>query len=212
MTTPTHKILDFLAIFRYMQIKRQIIVFVFLLTTGPMYAQEATTETTQRPHRYFNVFQSGGLFGEKGRDASVTFSTFHGVQLKKVHLALGTGLDSYQQWRVVPAYVMVSVDLAHIKENFLYLSLAGGVGKAWYRKQNEWDPDFDANRAISVSPAVGYRILADKWNINISAGYKWQRIDYSYTYNYWDSYYRGGESTVEQTMERLVVQLGFGLN
>ena len=195
-----------------MQTKVALTILLFLFLTLPICAQEAATEAPEKRHRYFNVFQSGGLFGKKDREASVTFSTFHGVQLQSVRLALGTAYDSYEQWRVVPVYAMVSVDLARIKANYLYLSLAGGIGKAWYGKQNEWEPDFNADRAIAFSPVLGYRILADKWNINISAGYKWQRIDYSYSNQYWDAYYRNATYSVEQVMERIVIQLGFGLN
>lgn len=180
---------------------------LFLCITIPVCAQESVPE---KPHRYFNLFQAGGLFGEKDRGTSFTFSTFHGMQFRAVRVALGTGYDSYQHWRIVPLYALASVDLAKIKSNALFFSFAGGFGKAWYRAQNEWE-DRDARRAFSFSPSVGYRIVADKWNINLSAGYKWQRVKYDYeTNNFW--YVAGWKYSVKQDMERVVVQLGFGLN
>jgi hypothetical protein len=192
-----------------MQIKLPLVFILFLLITASVCAQEATRE---KPHRYFNQFVAGGLFGEKDRGTSFTFSTFHGMQFRDLRVALGTGYDSYQDWRVLPLYAMVSIDLAKIKSNAIYLSLNGGFGKAWYRAQNEWQ-DFDANRAFSIGPVVGYRIVADKWNINLSAGYKWQRIEYDTTsVYYWHFADPGIRYSVTQDIERIVVQLGFGLN
>ena len=108
---------------------------------------------------------------------------------------------------------MVSADLAHIRANSFYLMLSGGFGKAWYQKQMEYDPEYEAERAFSFSPVLGYRIIADKWNINFNVGYKVQRIDYSFTYEFWyDSRYPAPTHSVEETTQRLVVQIGFGLN
>jgi hypothetical protein len=186
------------------------VVVIFLLVTRT-HAQEV--KPAEKPHRYFNLFQSGALLAEKDKGTSFTFSTYHGLQFNTMRVALGSGYDSYQRWKVLPINAMFAIDLAKIKENALYLAVSGGYCRVWQRKLNEFDAIYDADDGVNVSPTLGYRILADKWNINFSVGYKYQRINYTYTsYSWYGAYVGQPVYSVDEALQRMVVQIGFGLN
>jgi hypothetical protein len=195
-----------------MKIKTVLLALIIYLPVTVV-AQEVTEAV--KPHRYFNSFQSGGLFGEKDKGTSFTFSTIHGVQLKKWRLGGGLGFDSYQRWRAVPLSAVASFDIAHFKNSYLSVVLNGGYSKAWYRQTEEYEPDLDVKGGPMISSSIGYRIIADKWNINVSAGYRWQRINFKYSPQYWYWSDNGASSTVysvTEDIQRLVIQIGFGLN
>jgi len=162
---------------------------------------------------YFNSFQSGGLFGEKDKGTSFTFSTIHGVQIRNFRFGVGVGYDSYQRWRTMPLFGSVSLDIARLRENNLFLMLNGGYSTAWFRPQSEFEPEHSKGRGVIINPSVGYRIKAGKWNVSIAAGYKWQRLHYLTSTPYHWGYQGGrGKTEVTEKIERLVIQMGFGIN
>jgi hypothetical protein len=194
--------------------KTKAFVLLILVTCVCLHVVAQEEIEPAKPHRYFNSFQSGGLFGEKDKGTSFTFSTVHGVQLNKWRLGGGVGFDSYQRWRVVPVSAMVSFDIAKFKNSNLSVSVNGGYSQAWYRHMQEYEPDLDVSGGVMINPLIGYRIIADKWNINLSAGYRWQRINYTYSpqYWYWSDTRQSPVYSVTEDIERVVVQIGFGLN
>jgi hypothetical protein len=206
MITQIHRISSYLASFRFMRTKASLIVFILICSN--CFAQEEIKSS----HRYFNLFQTGALLGEKDRGTSFTFSTVHGIQRKSFRVGLGTGFDSYQRWRVVPVFAYLSFDLANIRDNHFFIALASGPSKAWYREQD--DPSqmtYSDGSGMTFLPSIGYRIKADKWRLYITAGYKWQRVNYTSSPSWWWGPDQPSYS-VEEEVERVSVQLGFGIN
>jgi hypothetical protein len=192
--------------------RTSIAVFLLSLLLNVAHVVAQNVESPP-PHSYFNSFQSGGLFGEKDKGTSFTFSTIHGVQIKHFRLGGGVGYDSYQRWRTVPVFAALSFDIARLRENNLFLTVNGGYSAAWFRRQNEFEPEYSRGRGVMINPSVGYRIKAGKWSVNISAGYKWQRLHYTTSSPYYWGYYADwGNTEVKEKIERLVIQMGFGIN
>lgn len=184
-------------------------IFLFLSFTLSGVIAFCQEEGEQRSRaNYYNSFQSGGLFGKKDKGASFTFSTTHGIQLRSVRLGLGIGYDSYQRWRVLPLFGQVCWDFAPIRDNVIFLSGTGGHAWGSFRQQNEFEPDYHGARGWLINPSLGYRIRADKWDITMSAGYRWQRLNYNHLAFWWG----GSEVFVKETIERVVLQIGFGIH
>ena len=109
-------------------------------------------------------------------------------------------------------YGMFSVDIARLKKNRLYLTLAAGYNKP-HRNEDDETFVYKPSSATTVSPLVGYRIQSGKWNINFQAGYKWQRVGYTFERRYWLAIgTKQPEYEVVEMMERLVIHVGFGFN
>jgi hypothetical protein len=195
-----------------MTIKATTFLVIFIHVAFIVSAQNDSTPVKTK--RYFNTFQSGGLFGEKDKGTSFTFSTIHGAQFGPVRVGLGTGFDSYQRWRALPVYSFTSFDFVKIKSNALFVSCAIGYSKAWYREQYDYEPKYSSGEGIVVNPLVGYRITADKWRIYVSTGYKFQRVNYSRTSDYysWSSVPNTSRYSVQEDINRIVFQIGFGFN
>ena len=67
---------------------------------------------------------------------------------------------------------------------------------------------FGVKGGMNVATLVGYRINPGKYNISISAGYKWQSNSYTIGYEWF-----GGPATeVDESLERVVIQIGVGLH
>jgi hypothetical protein len=186
------------------------VLMSLLLNAAHVVAQNVESPPTRL---YFNSFQSGGLFGEKDKGTSFTFSTVHGVRIRNFRLGGGIGYDSYQRWRTMPFFGAVSLDIARLRENNLFLMLNGGYSTGWFRPQSEFEPEHSRARGVMINPSVGYRIKAGKWNVSVAAGYKWQRLHYTTSSSYYWDYYGGwGNTEVKEKIERLVIQMGFGIN
>jgi hypothetical protein len=187
--------------------------FVVMLIHVVCFVNAQDESTSPKTTRYFNSFQSGGLFGEKDKGTSFTFSSIHGVQFKQIRLGGGIGFDSYQRWRTVPVYAFFSYDIAHIKGNAVFLACAAGYSKAWHRVQIDYEPEYSSGAGIVVNPLMGYRIKADKWRIYVSAGYKFQRVNYTRASDYyWSSVPDPLRYSVQEDINRVVFQIGFGFN
>lgn len=190
-----------------MRIKVAVLSLFILQSWSSAFAQE-TNMPLVKPHRYFNSFQSGALLGEKDKGTSFTFSMVHGVRLNTIGIGVGVGFDSYPRWKTVPLSFVFSLDLFKVKENSGYLMVAVGHARAWHRQQFVYEPTYNADGGFSFGPTAGYRIKADRYNLYLSAGYRFQRINYTYS----GFYYGPSEYRVEEDVQRAVIQIGFGLN
>jgi hypothetical protein len=199
-----------------MKISVFTILLIFFLS-NLISAQSQDSLSSKHPLRYFNSFQVGGLFGNEDSGSTFTSSTVHGLRKERVSFGIGIGYDSYLDWKVAPLFGFVSYDFVKFGKNALYVAGTGGYSKTWYRKVNEYDPKYESNGGVMINPMIGYRIAAEKWDIHISAGYKWQRINYMYTPIYYQFYdygysFNNYSYEVEENSERLTVQFGFGLH
>jgi hypothetical protein len=175
-------------------------------------AQRDSLITKRSVLTYSNSFMIGGLFGEDGSDNTFTAGMNHGIRYGRLATGIGLGFDSYTDWRSIPLYGYVAVDFATIRPNAFYLFVSGGYSKSWYAPgQEDGAPGYDVEYGGNFNAMLGYRIQANQFRIYVATGYKFQRIDYSYTYPYWwDSSRPAPLTSVEMDMNRFVIQLGFG--
>jgi hypothetical protein len=162
---------------------------------------------------YFNNVLAGSLLGKRELGSSLTLSTIHGVRFKNLSVGIGAGYDTYQYWRTMPVFATVIFDVARFKnDNALFFQMAGGHAWAW-RAKIENDPyKYREDGGITIQPGIGYRIKTNQWSLYVSAAYKMQRINYERISRWWDWEVAGNRTTVEQEINRVSIQIGFGLH
>ena len=149
--------------------------------------------------------------GEKGKGTGVTFSTIHGVRLKRAAFGVGVGFDSYLDWKTLPIFGSVNFDFAKIKSNALFVQFNAGYAEAWLvRDEDSWTPQYRDYGGTMVASSLGYRITKERFSLYVMAGHKFQRAHISYEAELWSSFAPVFRSRVEEDMNRLVVQIGFG--
>lgn len=193
---------------------RTSLLILFACITFGSVAQAVDVEPAPKKKlKYFNSFLAGGLMGETGKGTGVTLSTIHGVRLNRVAFGAGVGFDSYFDWKTLPVFGSVSYDIGKVKSNALFVQFNAGYAEAWLVKDEEaWMP---ANRdygGTMVSSLMGYRITKEKFSLYVMAGHKFQRAHSSYESEPWSSFAPLFSRRMEEDMNRLVVQIGFGLH
>jgi hypothetical protein len=187
------------------------LLFIFLACSFFVWAQPDSIPS-KKPS-YFNSFHAGGLFGKKGNGSGESFSMIHGIRFQKFGYGLGVGYDAYQEWRTVPFFASVNLDFRAVGENTFFVRIDAGYAAAWYPNEDEEPFVYDQQRGPMVHPLLGYRIRSEKFHLYITAGYKFQAINYVRTPRWtWDSGWGGGLSKmyVGRDIERISLQLGFG--
>lgn len=171
---------------------------------------------------YYNTLSAGVLLGDSPLGATGTFGLVNGIRYDRTHVAIGIGYDDYlrensdsfvqqgfNRWRVMPVFLSLGYDVASVGTNSFYVQLNGGYSKVWDKSEGLYYRFTDIKGGMMMSPMFGYRIAADKYNISLAAGYKWQTNEFAYSFGDW-----GGANVIEvkETMERFVVQIGIGLH
>lgn len=188
--------------------------FVILLAcvsiTG--YSQTVDVEVPKRKLTYFNTFLAGAMMGESGKGTGVTLSTIHGVRLKRAAFGAGIGFDSYFDWKTLPIFGSVSFDFAKIKSNALFVQFNAGYAEAWLvRDEDSWTPPYRDYGGTMVSSSAGYRITKERFSLYAMVGHKFQRSHCFYEPELWSSFAPTYRQRIQEDMNRLVVQIGFGL-
>ena len=198
-----------------MSTKSYFLFFLFSLLTCQAVAQTDSLGRVGSKVRYWNNFLLGGLQGGH-KETSFSFTTTHGVRLGRLAVGLGAGLDAYGDWKVFPMFASASFDFARIKNDAFFIQMNGGYGRAIYTgEERATMANVDNGGGKMLNPMLGYRFKADRFRIYLAAGYKFQRNTYSYNYNIVYDFAPGGpydfpRYTVQEDMQRFVVQLGFG--
>ncbi|HEY5745803.1 MAG TPA: hypothetical protein VIU12_06990 [Chryseolinea sp.] len=197
-----------------MSTKPRLFFFLFLLVTCQAVAQTDSVDHAGRKIRYWNNFLLGGLVGDH-KETFFSFATTHGVRLGRLAVGLGTGLDAYGDWKVIPMFASASFDFARIKNDALFIQMNGGYGRALYTGEDRVGvpSGVENGGGKMLNPMLGYRIKADRFRIYIAMGYKFQRNKYSYDYNNPIWSFAPAEFpryTVQEDMQRFVLQMGFG--
>jgi hypothetical protein len=161
---------------------------------------------------YYNNFLAGGLLGESGKGSGLTISMTHGIRINWLTLGAGVGYDSYFDWKTVPVYGTIEADFAKIKRNAFFLQFNAGYADARRINREEWVTDYREYGGEMVSFMLGYKIRAEKFSLYVLAGHKFQEANYSYNPQPWSSFAYPPIYSVEENMNRFVVQLGFGLH
>jgi hypothetical protein len=179
--------------------------FVLLTFSFSVAAQPASSSL--RPV-YFNSIEVGGLLAKKGDGTSLAASMIHGLRIKNLSVGLGIGYDAYPEWRTLPVFGSVGYDFARVKKNKLFLQLNGGRSKNWNPQPDDSAFIYADEGGWIVHPVVGYRISSESFSLYLTAGYKFQKIQYGQSNRWWNN--NGIKTTVERNIERISIQLGFG--
>lgn len=187
---------------------------------------EAQEENAGTNATYFNYLQSGMLLGKSGTGSSVTISTVHGLRMKRFSFGIGIGYDDYSRntidyylyqpaiydnWRSMPVFAAVSYDWLSLKNGALFLQVNAGYAKMWERRTGEIDRASDVKGGFLFNPMTGVRINAANMRLYILAGYKIQRNSYKFDDGgIWS--YPGRLISIEESLGRAVIKIGFGIN
>ena len=190
--------------------RTNVFILVVCVIASSM-AQTPDVEVLKKKVTYFNTFLAGGLMGETGKGTGVTLSTVHGVRLKSAAFGAGIGFDSYLDWKTLPIFGSVSFDFAKIRSNTLFIQFNAGYAEAWLvREEETWIPRYRDYGGTMVASSLGYRITKEKFSLYAMAGHKFQRAHSSFESELWSSFAPAIRQRVEEDMNRLVVQIGFG--
>ncbi|HEX8041410.1 MAG TPA: hypothetical protein VF490_19820 [Chryseosolibacter sp.] len=170
------------------------------------YSLIAQEDTTRSKISYFICLQTGGAFGKNGHGGSLTNALIQGVRYKRFAFGVGVGYDVHTDWKLVPFFASVNVDLLRHGAGAAYIQMNGGYSKAWAPTLSDSPLFFIQERNPYLNPLVGYRLAAGKLNVYLSAGYKFQHLTYGWTSGWSQSV----TTRIERTIERIVVQLGVG--
>jgi hypothetical protein len=72
----------------------------------------------------------------------------------------------------------VSYDFLPLRGMAFFMQLNAGYSKAWYPPEDQDQVTYDHKRAACAHPVLGYRIHSNKFNLYLTAGYKFQAINY----------------------------------
>lgn len=151
--------------------------------------------------------------GKDGQGTGLTTSLINGVRVNRIALGVGIGYDGYKNWNTVPVFGSASFDVAKIKRNAFYLQM--NVGYAFASRILPDDGvvnDYREYGSQMINAMAGYRLRADKYQLYIQAGHKYQVAHYSYNpLPPWSSEW-GPRVSVEEELNRFVVAIGFGFN
>lgn len=177
------------------------------------FAALGQSESVPSKASYFFSVHTGGLLGGAGQGSSFTTSLIQGVRVKKFAFGVGLGYDALAEWRTLPVSGIVRFDFAKAGRDNFYFQLDGGYAKAWLPDIDESQFNFRERGGIFFHPQIGYRINAEKVKVYMSAGYKLQRLEYEQATTWWSGW---GQSVnkyyVTRDIERISIQIGFGLN
>lgn len=188
----------------------KISIVVCCVFSFPLLAQPDSTQLSPRKVIYFNHVLAGGLFGEEGDGSGLSISTTHGIRVKRLALGAGVAFDSYGQWKTIPAFGSISYDFAKIKSNAFFLQFNAGYANASRIKKEEW-ADYREYGSQMICSLIGYRIRTQQFSLYVQAGHRFQKVSYSYDPTPWASQLHA-RYTVDEEINRVVVQIGFGLH
>jgi hypothetical protein len=192
--------------------KTRILLFILFVICISAHAQVDSGLPSKRKVIYYNNFLAGGLLGASGTGSGLTLSTTHGIRINRLSVGAGFGFDSYFDWKTVPVFGTVEFDFAKIKRNAFFLQFNAGYADAKRINREEWITEYREYGGVMTSFMLGYKIRAEKFSLYVLAGHKSQEANYSYNPQPWSSFASPPNYSVEENMNRLVVQLGFGLH
>ncbi|MEX2230512.1 MAG: hypothetical protein WD824_00010 [Cyclobacteriaceae bacterium] len=159
---------------------------------------------------YFLSIYSGGLLGKKGKGSAMTVSLIQGVRHKRFAFGAGIGYDAYTEWRTFPIFGSVAFDLSKGRNRW-FIQFNAGYSKAWNPTRPEAALRYDDKGGSIFHPLLGYRIQNGNMVLYLTAGYRFQRLTSEWTERFWGWGNSPNKFTERRDIERLSVQIGFGL-
>jgi hypothetical protein len=192
-----------------MMLSKQICLLIFFCFSDTVCAQ--SKDTILKPSFfYYNQFLTGGAIAEKAHIVTLTASTFHGVRYKSVALGLGLSYDAYTDWKTLPVLISFSYDLTRSVKNRVFVQIDGGSGRLWRIERAEEIYTFEQMGSRLIHPSIGYRMRKEGWSMYLRMGYKFHRLKYDMAPSWWSA--PGNMQHVTQDVQRIVFQMGFGVN
>lgn len=181
------------------------IILLLLLAFSSSFVASAQSENPPLRLKYFLSIQAGGLFSRNAPSFSTRLT--QGLRYGRMALGLGLGYDVYTHWRTMPLLASISWDVFRIRGNSFFTQVGGGY--SWIRSPLVRDGRplyFYDGPNPCLSGAAGYRIHSGKYDLYLSAGYKFQRIRYGAAQQG-----SGIQTHVQMDVERMTVKIGFGI-
>jgi hypothetical protein len=173
------------------------------------FSASAQSDTVSQ-RSWFVSIHTGVLMAKPGNGTSVTTTLMPGIRLGRLAMAVGAGYDVYQAWRALPVFAGVGYDIHRGRNYSFFVHFNAGYSKGWISTpEGESGSTFKNEGGYFYHPFAGYRISQGKINIYVSAGYKFQTLSYEQQPQwFWGT---GMKSTVTAEMQRLSLQIGFGI-
>src|SRR5687768_16348525 len=186
---------------------------VFLISCVSLisFSALAQSDSLYSKASYFLSIHSGGLFGKKGNGSSLTVTLLQGVRYKRFAFGAGIGYDAYPEWRTMPLFGSIGYDLTRVSDKAFFIQINAGHSVARYPKADEDQFTYTEDGGFLFHPQVGYRIQNGKMKLFITAGYKIQSLNYEQTPKWWIWGWPSGKVFVHRDIERISLQIGFGL-
>jgi len=175
--------------------KHYILLILSVCFSSALLAQE-TTQQTQK-FRFFNHTQVSMLIGEESenqqRKAMIpSFQTVNGIYLGK-HVGVGIGVGA-EPFEYVTFPVFASAHYFFSANKVIpYAGLKAGYAFSNSHKKLEYSymyGDFNNKGGLMFNPEIGFRIRMPYFDLTLSGGYRFQRLESRitqegsiYTYN-----------------------------
>lgn len=192
--------------------RKYVITGLLLLLAATLHGQDSLRQHRMLP---FVSLSSGVLAGEHpqtGKILTSTTSLSGGLKVKQMRVGVGIGFDSYPEWQTMPLYGTIAFDLSK-NTHGLFMQFSYGYAFAWMQ-ENEFNRPSKEEGGRMLNPMVGYFLTTGSCRVGLSVGYKFQRVwaRYDNQYNLASSFWprHGNQTTVTQSIERVVVSLSVG--
>jgi hypothetical protein len=185
---------------------------VLVLLSFAAFSSAAQADSSASAKSWFITLHSGILADKAGGGGSaVTATLVQGVRYRRLSIGIGAGYDVYAGWQTLPVFAGAGYDLLRRGNNAFFLQLNAGYSKAWANTNEVVQMRFKGEGGFFYHPAVGYRIREGRVSLYLSAGYKFQQLNYEQI-PVWSTWGIGGVRTyVQRNMERVSIQMGIGL-
>ena len=173
---------------------------VLLLLLASVAAQ-AQSDSSAGKASWFFIVHSGVLLGKKGYGTSATVSAMQAIRYERFAFGVGVGYDAYYDWNTLPLFAGASYDLSKSKKRSMFVQMNTGYSTAWNPAADGVQIDYAEDGGFFHHPFVGYRVKHGKVSIHFTAGYKWQRLTWSWLYPQ-------SKTTIQRDIRRMSVQMG----
>ena len=164
-------------------------------------AVEAQSDSSAQSASWFFIVHSGALLGKEGYGTSATASAMQAIRYERFAFGVGVGYDAYSDWKTLPVFAGASYDLSRSKKRSMFVQMNTGYSRAWNPVAEAAQIDYAGGGGFFHHPFVGYKVKHGKVSIHFTAGYKWQRLTWSWLYP-------PNKTTIQRDIRRMSVQMG----
>ncbi|MDO1445602.1 hypothetical protein Q0590_05045 [Rhodocytophaga aerolata] len=134
---------------------------------------------------YMFVLETGLLAGKRPGNSltranesinSFTLQCINGHEFRpELALGIGTGIDSYQNFTILPVYLRLSGSFPKVSQKFSPMYIVDG-GYGFYSRLFNGNNITNGNGGLMLNPAAGVRIrLSNSSSFILNAGYRFQK-------------------------------------